>query len=80
MFQRKWTDEQEQFIRENCGAMKDKDLSSHLSILAGRPVSIQAVRKMRKRLGISKGHGRGRCIITARPPEPFVGFAIIQSP
>tara|TARA_R110002020_G_scaffold193389_9_gene393640 strand:+ start:2034 stop:2249 length:216 start_codon:yes stop_codon:yes gene_type:complete len=58
---RKWTEKELQYIRENCQDLKDRELAAELSKLSGRTVSLGAVRKMRQRLGIEKKSGRGVC-------------------
>ena len=58
---RKWTEKDLRYIRENAGLLKDKELASELTKRSGRPVSLGAVRKMRQRMGIEKKSGRGIC-------------------
>ena len=50
----KWTMSDKQFI-------KDKDLAKELSLRNQRSISLDAVRKLRQRLGIIKKSGRGKC-------------------
>ena len=50
-----------QFVRENASTVKDKDLATVLSRRNQRVISIDAVRKLRQRLGIIKKSGRGKC-------------------
>ena len=57
----KWTLEDKQFIKDHASNVKDKDLAPALSERNQRIVSIDAVRKLRQRLGIIKKSGRGRC-------------------
>ena len=57
----KWTMKDKQFVREHAAYVKDKDLAKELSIRNQRIVSLDAVRKLRQRLGIIKKCGRGRC-------------------
>jgi hypothetical protein len=57
----KWTLEDKQFIKDHASNVKDKDLATKLSERNQRTVSIDAVRKLRQRLGIIKKSGRGRC-------------------
>jgi len=57
----KWTLEDKQFIRDNASRVKDKDLAIVLSQRNQRIISIDAVRKLRQRLGIIKKSGRGKC-------------------
>jgi hypothetical protein len=49
--------------------MKDKDLAEKISHLAGRVVTLDAVRKVRQKLGIKKKRGRGICEIRQTPEE-----------
>ena len=57
----RWTSKDKQFVRENAHKKKDKDLPKELSLRNQRTISIDAVRKLRQRLGIIKKSGRGRC-------------------
>ena len=57
----KWTTEDKQFIKDQAPRVKDKDLAVELSMRNQRAVSLDAVRKLRQRLGIIKKSGRGRC-------------------
>jgi hypothetical protein len=57
----KWTTEDKQFIKDQASRVKDKDLAVELSIRNHRQVSLDAVRKLRQRLGIIKKSGRGKC-------------------
>ena len=57
----KWTMKDKQFVREHASSIKDKDLAKELSVRNQRAVSLDAVRKLRQRLGIIKKSGRGRC-------------------
>ena len=57
----KWTAADKQFVRENASTVKDKDLATVLSNRNQRSISIDAVRKLRQRLGVIKKSGRGRC-------------------
>ena len=57
----KWTTKDKQFVREHASSIKDKDLAKELSMRNQRTESLDAVRKLRQRLGIIKKSGRGRC-------------------
>ena len=57
----KWTDEDRQFIRDNAAFMKDIDIAKELTEKTGREVTLDAVRKVRQKIGIKKKHGRGIC-------------------
>ena len=57
----KWTLKDKQFVREHAAHIKDKDLAIELSLRNKRTVTLDAVRKLRQRLGIIKKSGRGRC-------------------
>ena len=55
----KWTDEDRKFIIDNAAFMKDADIAKELTEKTGRKVTLDAVRKVRQKLGIKKRHGRG---------------------
>ena len=57
----KWTDDDRQFIKDNAAFMKDADIAKELTEKTGRKVTLDAVRKVRQKLGIKKRHGRGIC-------------------
>ena len=57
----RWSSEDKQFVREHAHNTKDKDLAKELSLRNQRNISLDAVRKLRQRLGIIKKSGRGRC-------------------
>jgi len=61
MMNRVWSDEERSFIRNNADSLRDSDIAAHLSKIAGRNVSLQAVRKQRQKMGIAKKPGRGIC-------------------
>ncbi len=56
-----WTIDEELFIKENAGVLKDVEIARQLTQKSGRSVSLQAVRKKRQSLGIPKKPGRGIC-------------------
>ena len=62
----KWTDEDRQFI-------KDADIAKELTEKTGRKVTLDAVRKVRQKLGIKKRHGRGICGIIKQNPDESQG-------
>lgn len=57
----KWSESEKSFIRDNAHRMKDKEIAEALSEQSGRDVTLQAVRKMRQKLGVKKKCGRGIC-------------------
>ena len=59
-----WSDAEKEFIKSNAGKLTDKILSVKLTQITGRRVTLQAVRKQRQKMGISKQPGRGRCELT----------------
>jgi len=65
----KWTVEEKEFIRQNAGFMKDKDLAQKLCDKSGRHVTVDALRKVRQKQGIKKQHGRGICALVYSPIE-----------
>ena len=56
-----WKKDEKDFIRNNAGIMTDKILAIKLTQITGRNVTLQAVRKQRQAMGISKKPGRGVC-------------------
>jgi len=56
-----WTEKEKNFIRQNAQTMKDKDLLRELNTMTKRNVSMQALRKKRREMGIIKRCGRGIC-------------------
>ena len=65
----KWTEKERQFIIDNAATMKDKDLAEKIRQIADRTVTLDAVRKVRQKLGIKKKRGRGICGIRQTPEE-----------
>jgi hypothetical protein len=57
----KWSESEKNFIRNNAHLMKDKEIADLLTKQSGREVTLQAVRKVRQKMGIKKKSGRGRC-------------------
>ena len=58
-----WKEHEKAFIKENANIMKDKELATRLTKITGRIVTIQAVRKQRQKLGVTKARGRGICAV-----------------
>jgi hypothetical protein len=56
-----WTEVENEYIRVNAHILKDVALTEQLNTLNGKNLSVQAVRKHRKKLGIFKASGRGYC-------------------
>lgn len=65
----KWTEEEKDYIRDNAQTMKDKDLAKNLSDMSGRTITVDALRKVRQKIGIKKKHGRGICALVYSPVE-----------
>jgi hypothetical protein len=65
-----WSDAVKKFVRENASLLKDEQIAATISRLTGKPVSVQAVRALRVRLGIEKRMGRGYCEVVVRPDKP----------
>jgi len=62
-----WEEYEDRFIINNADLLKDQAMAEKLSEIKGKPVSIKAVRRRRRRLGIVKGPGRGLCQVVRRP-------------
>ena len=65
----KWTEKEKEYIKDNAHLMKDRELAKNLSSKSGRHISIDALRKVRQKLGIKKRHGRGICALVYDPVE-----------
>jgi len=65
----KWTKKERQYIMDNAGTKRDEDMAANLTRISGRQVSLQAVRKQRRLLGIYKKSGRGCCEVIAFPTK-----------
>ena len=50
----KWTETEKNYIKDNAHHMKDIEISKALTETSGRKVTLQAVRKMRQKLGVKK--------------------------
>tara|TARA_Y100000296_G_scaffold76262_1_gene96729 strand:+ start:4702 stop:4956 length:255 start_codon:yes stop_codon:yes gene_type:complete len=57
----KWSEKEKDYIRENAATMKDVDIADELTLIAGRVITLDAVRKVRQKMGIMKKPGRGVC-------------------
>jgi hypothetical protein len=74
-----WTDEEKQYIRQNASTMKDGELSQRIKEMRGKPISVQAVRKMRQKLGIFKAKGRGKCqVVTSTVSNPTPVGSVLE--
>ena len=62
----KWSENEKNFIRDNAHRMKDQEIADALTEQSGRQVTLQAVRKMRQKLGVRKKAGRGICGLAER--------------
>ena len=65
----KWTVEEKDFIKKNAAFMKDRDMAQQISNKSGRSITVDALRKVRQKLGIKKRHGRGVCALVYSPTE-----------
>ena len=57
----KWSEDEKDFIRANSAIMKDSEMVDYLTKHTDRIVTLDAVRKVRQKLGITKKPGRGIC-------------------
>ena len=64
-----WSNSEKQFIRDNAEVMKDEEIVTQLSRITGRTISLQALRKQRRKLGIIKCQGRGVCKIVGKEED-----------
>ena len=74
-----WKEHEKTFIKDNAQTMKDKELAAKLTKITGRNVTIQAVRKQRQKLGITKKQGRGICGVVQKEEKPTTSDDIVKS-
>ena len=55
----KWTYVEKQWLKDNADILSDKDCAQKLSLISHRIVTEKAVERMRNKLGLKKGNGRG---------------------
>ena len=58
---KKWSINEENYIRDNAGRLTDTEIASKLTKITGRKITMTAVRKKRQKLGLKKAQGRGYC-------------------
>lgn len=63
-----WTNEDGEFIKANVNSLKDEEMAKKLSEKKGVSISVQSLRKERKKLGIKKQPGRGKCAVVEDEP------------
>ncbi len=71
-----WTPNEDRFIIENAGKMKDKELAELMSETFLRKITVQAVRKERQKLNVLKSPGRGKCQVRPTQSIPVTGLVI----
>jgi hypothetical protein len=70
-----WTEFEKKFISDNAASLHDEVLAKKLEEMTGRKVTINAVRKQRKLMGIKKVAGRSKCGIAAQSDTVPAGLA-----
>lgn len=58
-----WTNSEKNYIKKNAAIKTDEELTAELQKMSFRHISLQSVRKQRRKLGILKCSGRGICKI-----------------
>ena len=64
-----WSEGERNFIRENAEHLTDKQGAAKLSRLVGRNITVNAWRKQRQKMGISKKPGRGVCKVERKQED-----------
>lgn len=72
-----WKEHEKAFIRDNADTMKDRELAVELTKNTGRIVTVQAVRKQRQKLGITKERGRGICSVVQNQRSEVIARAVL---
>jgi ribosomal protein S24E len=75
---RKWTEHEKNYVYQNASTMTDKEIAAFLTKTCGRTVTLNAVRKIRQKMGIKKASGRGYCKIKPKQNEKFVKISEIN--
>lgn len=57
---KKWSSEELCYISENCNKMKDKELATLLSEKGNEEITVDMIRRQRRKLQIRKKQGRHR--------------------
>jgi hypothetical protein len=70
-----WPEHVRKYVADNCHIVKDEHLAARLTLLLGRPVSVDDVRRVRRGMGIEKEHGHGVCRVRRRADRPAGGGA-----
>lgn len=58
-----WTEVEKEYIRLNAHLIHDEVLAQKLSVMSGRTITTNALRKQRRKIGLKKSSGRGICKI-----------------
>ena len=73
----KWTPDELEFVKKNADKMTDKKLAFELNKITDKKFTMQAVRKKRQKLGITKKQGRGVCQVVRQATE--IGRVVVRS-
>lgn len=57
----KWSENEKNYVRDNADSMKDEEIAKNLTVITQRKVTVPAVRRIRRMLGLKKKSGRGLC-------------------
>lgn len=77
----KWTEYEKEFIRQNANSLKDRELAEKLTAMSSRNITLDAVRKVRQKLGITKLPGRGICgLVGKNEQQEVVDSAVYTIP
>ncbi len=79
---KRWTQDEQNFVRENAHKFTDVELARQLTQFTGREISFSYTRKLRQRLGIRKLPGRGVCAIDSNslPDDVTTDTVILAEP
>lgn len=62
-----WSEAEKNFLRENAGILKDREIAEMLTVLCKRRITRKAVCRRRQEMGIKKHSGPGRCELVNEP-------------
>lgn len=63
-----WTDTEKKFVADNSGILTDTQMAASLSRLSGKAITADAVRMIRRRLGVAKAQGTRIAELRREPP------------
>lgn len=77
---KRWTEQERDFIRKNAGLITDAEGARQLSGITGRNISVHSWRKQRQKLQMAKAPGRGVCKLAGEVAAPALPTEVTAQP